>query len=245
MFIRQECVGVEVVGALARLWYSSSVAASDSNKPTGSGNEPFDAVKAAEELAASLGMETGPGNAAVASSAAYEETLERELEQLNALLDAKDAKIAELEQAVEAVGAARDQAHDQLHDEVEKVSARIVKEELKKRDQKHRKMLLEFLEVLDDFDRSLEAIAADGHPEAILAGVKIVHTGLVRRLAELGVVHYGALAAKFDPNVHDAVTTVPVKDAAQDGTVIAVVREGYMLGEECLRPARVAVGKRS
>jgi molecular chaperone GrpE (heat shock protein) len=36
-----------------------------------------------------------------------------------------------------------------------------------------------------------------------------------------------------------------VTDAAQDGRVVAVLREGYSIGEDTLRPAAVAVGKLS
>jgi molecular chaperone GrpE (heat shock protein) len=37
----------------------------------------------------------------------------------------------------------------------------------------------------------------------------------------------------------------PVADPSQDGMVVAVVKEGYALGDELLRPASVVVGTRS
>ena len=46
-----------------------------------------------------------------------------------------------------------------------------------------------------------------------------------------------------DPLVHEAVTAVPAADASQDGCVVGVVRPGYTIGEEVLRPALVAVAK--
>ncbi len=42
---------------------------------------------------------------------------------------------------------------------------------------------------------------------------------------------------------HEAIALVPVTDPAKDGTVIDVMREGYLIGDETLRPAGVAVGK--
>ena len=45
----------------------------------------------------------------------------------------------------------------------------------------------------------------------------------------------------FDPRVHEAVTTAPAPDAAQDNTVGQVLQPGYRLGEQLLRPARVLV----
>ena len=48
---------------------------------------------------------------------------------------------------------------------------------------------------------------------------------------------------RFDPQRHEAIALVPVTDPAQDGQVIDVMREGYLIGDEVLRPAAVAVGK--
>src|SRR5438477_585174 len=48
----------------------------------------------------------------------------------------------------------------------------------------------------------------------------------------------------FDAERHEAVTTAAVTDPAQDGLIVAVVREGYAIGDEVLRPASVVVGQR-
>ena len=39
------------------------------------------------------------------------------------------------------------------------------------------------------------------------------------------------------------VSTTPVQDPAQDGTIVSVVKEGYAIGDEILRPAAVVVGR--
>ena len=64
------------------------------------------------------------------------------------------------------------------------------------------------------------------------------------RLGQLGVTHAPALGQKFDPVRHEALAMVPVADPALDGRVIDVMREGYLIGDDTLRPAGVAVGKR-
>ena len=73
------------------------------------------------------------------------------------------------------------------------------------------------------------------HREGAVAGFTREHG--IKRLDPTG--------EKFDPNRHDAVALVPVTDAAKDGMVIDVMREGYLIGEHTLRPASVAVGKQS
>jgi molecular chaperone GrpE len=52
-----------------------------------------------------------------------------------------------------------------------------------------------------------------------------------------------ALGAPFDADRHEAVTTTPVDRADQDGIVMAVIKDGYVIGEEVLRPASVVVGR--
>ncbi len=51
-----------------------------------------------------------------------------------------------------------------------------------------------------------------------------------------------AEGAVFDPNFHEAISYEPV-DGFESGRVIAVVQNGYMLGERVMRPAVVRVAK--
>ena len=46
----------------------------------------------------------------------------------------------------------------------------------------------------------------------------------------------------FDPELHEAVLPVPVKDKGDDQKVKQVLEVGYRLGEIVFRPAKVAVG---
>ena len=62
-------------------------------------------------------------------------------------------------------------------------------------------------------------------------------------LNRFGVTRVDALGQPFDPNVHDALSTASVQDAAQHDVVVDVVKPGYMVGEDVLRPASVIVGK--
>jgi molecular chaperone GrpE len=46
----------------------------------------------------------------------------------------------------------------------------------------------------------------------------------------------------FDPRLHEAVGTVPATDYPPD-TVVTEIRQGFLLGGEVLRPARVMVAQ--
>jgi molecular chaperone GrpE len=51
------------------------------------------------------------------------------------------------------------------------------------------------------------------------------------------------LGVAFDPLLHEAVTTIPAQNDADDGRVAGVVRRGYRIHDDVLRPAAVAVAK--
>ena len=71
----------------------------------------------------------------------------------------------------------------------------------------------------------------------------MVQRQFLSKLEALGVKPIPADAVPFNPAVHEAVTTVPAASPEQDGMVVGVIRQGYRIGEDVLRPAAVAVAK--
>jgi molecular chaperone GrpE len=98
------------------------------------------------------------------------------------------------------------------------------------------------LGVLDDLER---ALAAAPREDPLRAGVELVEKSFLAALGRHGVARAAALGERFDPAVHEGVSVVPASDPAEDGRVVAVLRSGYRLGEELLRPASVVVGRTS
>jgi molecular chaperone GrpE len=104
------------------------------------------------------------------------------------------------------------------------------------------------LEATDDLERALGAASAPGEPTDerlghLIEGVRLTLSVLHQRIAALGAERIPTLGQPFDPHVAEAVDTVPVGDASQDGMVVQEIRAGYRVGERVLRPARVRVGK--
>jgi len=127
--------------------------------------------------------------------------------------------------------------------EFDDARARLRKEVSKDVERGRRAMLGELLEVVDNLDRAIDAARAAGTGGALLQGVELVHQQFLATLASFGVTRVDALGRPFDPATHEAVTTVPVTDPAQDHAVVGVVKHGYAVGDEVLRPALVAVGQ--
>lgn len=194
----------------------------------------FDAVAAAKELDDLLGE---PASRGVDNSGAamIEAELEAEIEELNAL-------VAKKEELLVRANARADQAHA----EIEAAGARLAAASAKELEQRTRKLLESFLAVIDDLDRAIAAAKARPESSAeLLAGVELVRRNMLARFGQLGVTHAPAHGEQFDPERHEAIALVPVSDPAQDGRVIDVMREGYLIGDDTLRPAGVAVGKRA
>lgn len=126
--------------------------------------------------------------------------------------------------------------------ELENAKARIEREAARELEQRKRSILAGMLEVMDDLDRAIAAGRSEAGGSGLLHGVELVRQGFLRRLEQLGVEHDPAAGSAFDPQRHEAVSSVPVADPARRGTVMAVLREGYRIGDSVLRPASVVVG---
>ncbi|MEW5984137.1 MAG: nucleotide exchange factor GrpE [Acidobacteriota bacterium] len=127
--------------------------------------------------------------------------------------------------------------------EFDEARARFRREVGREVERGKRAILADLLDVIDNLDRAVEAARQDGASTALLAGVDLVRSQFLGKLDSLGVRRLEVEGMAFDPALHEAVTTVPITDPARDGLVVGVVRHGYMIGTEVLRPAVVAVAR--
>jgi molecular chaperone GrpE len=125
--------------------------------------------------------------------------------------------------------------------EFEQARARMRRDVAKEVERGTRAVLADLLDVVDNLDRAIEAARAAGSGPALLQGVDMVRAQFLAKLDGHGVRVIDAAGRPFDPSLHEAATTVPVADAAQDGVVVGVIRQGYAIRDEVLRPAVVAV----
>jgi molecular chaperone GrpE len=105
----------------------------------------------------------------------------------------------------------------------------------------------ELVGVIDNLERALAAagidLAAEDAPEEPLAqGILLTYRELNGVLARGGVEAFDPAGEKFDPQSHEALSTLPV-EGAEPGTVVEVLQKGYRLGEQLIRPARVVVSE--
>ncbi len=130
-------------------------------------------------------------------------------------------------------------------EEIERIKQRVVRDGEREVERKTRELLVSFLDVVDDLDRALATSEAGGAADrALLAGVEMVRATFLDKLAAHGVQRSGEVGEAFDPARHEAIAIGPATTLNDEGRVLAVVRPGYRIGPELLRPASVVVGKR-
>jgi molecular chaperone GrpE len=162
----------------------------------------------------------------------YVEDLERQLAEQGAQLQAFTAD------------------HRRALDEFEQARLRFRRDVTREVERGKRFVLVELLEVVDNLDRAISAARSGTGPASesnealdnLTRGVELVRDQFLGKLGAWGVERVTALGVPFDAARHEAVTTTPV-EAEQDGLIVAVMKEGYAIGEEVLRPASVVVGK--
>jgi molecular chaperone GrpE len=101
------------------------------------------------------------------------------------------------------------------------------------------RLLRSFLPIVDNLERALAA-ARDGG--GLREGVELTHRAALQLLQREGVERVADKGQPFDPNWHEAVTTVDHQQAGvEPNQIVEVLAPGYRYGDQLLRPARVVV----
>lgn len=139
--------------------------------------------------------------------------------------------------------------HRRALDEFEQARSRLRRDTGREIERARRAVLADLLDVLDNLDRAVKAsrdpaaAAGPDGPERVARGIELVRDQFLSKLEASGVARVPAVGQPFDAQKHEAIGTAPVDDPGADGIVVAVIKEGYAIGDEMLRPASVVVGK--
>jgi molecular chaperone GrpE len=159
---------------------------------------------------------------------------------------AKPSYVQELEQKLaekdrqlqDAIGKYR-----QASNEFEESRIRLRREISKDVERGRREILADLLEVVDNLDRAIDSAHRTASQDALLQGIEMVRRQFLAKLEGLGVKRIDAVGQPFDPALHEAVSTVPVSVPEDDGRIVGIIRHGYRIGDDILRPASVAVAQ--
>ncbi len=152
--------------------------------------------------------------------------------------------INQLQAQIDALTAEKGSLYDQLlrrQAEFENYRKRIERERGELYQRGRDDVLLQFLPVVDNFERALTSLErSEGDAEALRNGVELIHKQFKDALSKLGLEPVEAVGQTFDPHLHEAVTTEPT-DQHEENTVIEEFQRGYKIGNRLLRPAKVKV----
>jgi molecular chaperone GrpE len=97
-------------------------------------------------------------------------------------------------------------------------------------------------ELVPSIDNLERALSAAEKGSEVARGVELVHGELQATLARAGVESYDPTGDRFDPTLHEAIST-RAADGVDAGTVVETLERGYRLDGQVLRPARVVVSE--
>ena len=147
------------------------------------------------------------------------------------------ARLAE-DRLAEVLGAYR-----KLRTENEGYRDRITKNIERRFDQRRERLVLKFIDILDNLDRALDAAERTYVAQPLIEGLILVRTQLLQTLQDEGLERIPALGLPYDPQVAEAVELRPVDDPDHHNVVVQEALRGYRLNGRIARAARVVVGQ--
>jgi molecular chaperone GrpE len=149
---------------------------------------------------------------------------------------------SEIEKLKSELGEQKDK-YLRLYAEFDNFRRRNAKERLELIQTAGREVIVSLLEVLDDCDRAERQMMSSDNLEQIRQGNQLVFNKLRNTLQARGLKEMASVGQKFDADLHEAITEVPVQDPSKAGAVIDEVEKGYSLNDKIIRFAKVVVGK--
>ncbi|WP_430876043.1 nucleotide exchange factor GrpE [Gilliamella sp. G0441] len=158
-------------------------------------------------------------------------------------LKAKDARIAELEQALQIAKKNESEAMIRARAEIDNVRKRVEQDVDKARKFALEKFSNELLPVIDNLERALESTDKN-NPEhqATVEGLELTLKSFLDTVKKFGIEVINTVDSQLNPDIHQAISMVESPDH-QSGQIVNTIQKGYTLNGRLIRPAMVIVAK--
>ena len=130
-----------------------------------------------------------------------------------------------------------------LYAEFDNYKKRTVKEKLEFMKTAAQDMMAALLPIIDDFDRAKKNAEDDANNEVFSEGIQLVYQKFNHTLQQKGLKAMDTNGESFDPELHEAISEIPVTDDMMKGKIIDTIEKGYFLNDKIIRHAKVVVGK--
>ena len=134
-------------------------------------------------------------------------------------------------------------AYRQVKTENEGFRERVTRDIERRFDERRERLLLRFIDILDNLDRALEAAEQTFAGNPLIEGLILVRTQLLQTLQKEGLERIPVLGLPFNPAFSEAVGTQPVSEREHDHVVVRELLRGYRLNGRIARASRVFVGQ--
>jgi molecular chaperone GrpE len=134
-------------------------------------------------------------------------------------------------------------AYRKVKTENEGFRDRVTRDVERQFDRRHEKLLLKFIDILDNLDRALEAAEQTYAGNPLIEGLILVRTQLLQTLQHEGLERVAVIGLPYDPAFSEAVGTQAVEDPEHDHVVVREMLRGYRLHGRVARASRVVVGQ--
>ena len=134
-------------------------------------------------------------------------------------------------------------AYRQLKLENERFRERVTRSIEHQFVRRRERLVVRFIDILDNFDRALDAAEQSYAGNPLIDGLILVRTQLLNILKEEGLERIPVLGLPFDPNVSEAMGTEAVEDPDNHHVVVKEHLRGYRLNGRMARASRVVVGE--
>jgi len=137
------------------------------------------------------------------------------------------------------------QANDKylrLYAEFDNFRRRTQKERAEERKDAGKDTIVAMLAILDDFERAEKAMENATDIVSVKEGVALIQYKLKSLLAQKGLKEMETKGTAFDPDLHEAITSIPAPTDDLKGKVVDELEKGYFLNDKVARFAKVVVG---
>lgn len=101
-----------------------------------------------------------------------------------------------------------------------------------------RKFSNELIPVMDDLDRAKEMLSASSGDEASVKAIEFILQSLEKAFIRIGIEPFSPIGFDFDPHTCELGGKEP-SDTHEEDKICRVLRKGYKLGNNIIRPAMV------
>nr|NQU89708.1 nucleotide exchange factor GrpE [Bacteroidota bacterium] len=177
-------------------------------------------------------MGAGSGKQTVGKKKSKSKKIKNEVTDYQEKIDELESNLAEL-----------NDKYLRLFSEFDNYRKRTMREHLELIKNASRELITDLLPVLDDFERAIKSMGANGDFDKITEGILLIYNKFKNILIRKGLEEIKALGEVFDTDFHEAITNIPAPSEDLKGKVVDEIEKGYLLNGKVIRFTKVVVGQ--